>query len=221
MATCANNENARLVDWVHARVDEVAHDVVPSGLQYFQYWDIRRVVHHIVQCLDYTPQTCLYLAANSNRHGGTSVRSYSAVGYNRNPVLSTAARNGRGASRTGTRSGWSLLVYVVLDKRAFSARRLKAFANEVSSIKGLDARVLAIIKFGLEHGAPIRVAPSIFERGTRWFMPSVQQYLSKRDAFVAYAHTVGRVNTQCRGPQSTHRPPEPPLSEASSARAVL
>jgi hypothetical protein len=221
MAACTDTENARLVDWVHARVEEAAHDVVPSGVHYFRYWDIRRVVHRIIQCLDYTPQTCLYLAANSNRHGGTGVRSYSTVGYNRNPVLSTAARNGRGGSRASTRSGWSLLVYVVLDKRTFSARRLRAFADEISSIKGLDARVLAIIKFGLEHGAPIRVSPSIFERGTRWFMPSVQQYLSKRDAFVAYAHTVGRVNTQCRGPQSARRPPGPPLLEASAARAVL
>lgn len=212
MATCTDPPDARLAAWVCERVHAAGGAIVPRGAHFFRYWDIRRVVYRIIQCLDYAPQTCLYLAAINNRCAAT--RSCSTVGYNRNPIAATAARNGRTA-RGAARSGWTLLAYVILDKRAFPPARFKAFAAEITAIKGLDARVEALINFGLAHGLPVRVAPCVLEKGSRWFMPPVQRRLSACAPFVAYARTFSGVRTPRRARQSTPPPPAPPRAAAS------
>ncbi len=173
-------------EWIRDRV-HACNVALPSGPRFFKYWDIRRVVYEITQSVDYTTRACLYLAANSNRQGsGASSRNYSVVGFNRNPVESVAARNSRGG-KSSKRRGWALLVYVELTKYDFSASALKQLSAQLNALKGLEAKVSAIVKFGLTNNAPVRISPCIFETTSRWFMPNVQRSLSSRVDFVDYA----------------------------------
>lgn len=188
--------------WIHFRVGEYVASKVRHRDQFYRRWDIRNLVYNITQLLDYTVQTCLYLAVNNNRRTGGTQRNHSVVGFNRNPVESVAARATRCGAKGPKNGGWTLLVYIVMGKRDFSVADMCEFAGRVSSLKCIESKILEIVKFGIAHSAPVRIDHNIFNPESCWFMPKVQRCISKHKSFIEYTHRLRAVTGRGPTPQS-------------------
>lgn len=198
-----------LLEWTHYRVGEyVAAEILRSG-KFYRRWNIRKLHYNVTQRLDYSPQSCLYLAASSGRGGWTSrgsgsSRAPSVVGFNRNPVDAMVARNARKSGDAAARPVWTLLAYVVVGKRQFGADAMRKLVARVTAIKGVEAKMLELLRFSVRTDSPLRLEASVFDASSRWHMPTVQKYMASHEHFIEYARTL---STPRRALQSGDLPP--------------
>lgn len=172
--------------WISQRVGNYMREILNDPDRYYRRWDIRRVVFDLTQRMDCASHVCMYLAINSGQHINTGTRrTTSVVGLNRNPVSSTQLRNGR-YNRTGGKPspGWRLLVYVVLDKARFSSSELAHEMSRIGAIKGVENKVLRIMRFGIRHSAPTRFDSQMICEKSTCYKPAVQMYISSQSRLV-------------------------------------
>lgn len=204
--------DADLVKWTDVRVGEyVASKILRTG-KFYRRWNIRQILYDITQRMDYSVQTCLYLAVSSGRVGaGASQRAHSDVGFNRNPIESVRLKNARhGPNPPPTRAVWTLLAYAVFGKRQFPAEVTTQLLSRITALKGHEAKVLEILKFAMRNGLIVRIDASVFQRGSRWFMPEVQKHMSTHKQFIEYARAL-ESQEEAETPAAEVSTPRPPL----------
>lgn len=219
-----------LLKWARLRVGGyVTSEILRPG-RFYRRWDIRKLLYNVTQRLDYSTQSCLYLAVSSGRgsvggRSGAASRAPSIVGFNRNPVDATAARNAR---RTGDATNawpvWTLLAYVVIGKRQFERDMLRKLAARVTAIKGIEAKMLELLQFAVRTDSPLRIDACVFDADSRWYMPTIQKYMAGHEHFIAYALSLRErerdANTRPPARQTTETPPRECYAHGQEACAA-
>lgn len=210
--------------WVAGKIGDYMNAILNDRMRYYTRWNIRKILYELTQRLDCADHACMYLSVNSNRHAECGVRrTHSVVGYNRNPVATTNARNNRyNRANDGGKKGWCLLVYVVLAKCNYTAAALARISDHVATIKGIENKILFIVKYGVEHNVPVRIAEQVMRTGARWYMPAVRQYVDAMKTFSPYVvRNRGRESRKTRprssSSVSSHPGAPPPQPLASGA----
>lgn len=168
--------------WIKNRVGNYMANILRDASNYYTRWDIRKVIFDLSQRMDSASHVCLYLSVNSNHPTSSGTRrTNSLVGLNRNPITSTQMRNGR-YNRTSnkTKQGWKLLVYVVLAKKKFTGESLSREMARIGALKGVESKVLHIMRFGVRHKAAVRFDAQMLQEGSKWYKPAVQRYISSQ-----------------------------------------
>lgn len=86
--------------------------------------------------------------------------------------------------------GWCMLCYVILRLDKYTKAFLDEVGEKISKIKGMDNRILALLKFAIEHNEPFRVSKRLFNKNDSWYMRSVQLYLSGNVDFKAHVQSI-------------------------------
>src|SRR3569832_1301957 len=202
-----------LLRWARLRAGSyITNEIFRAG-KFYRRWGIRRLMYNVTQRLDYSPQAWLYLMVNSGRGGAGTARAHATVGVNRNPVVSVGARFAKRGGDADSPPVCTLLVYAVLGKRRFSRESICELVYCINAIKGLEGKVLEILRFAVCTDSPLRIDTSMFNPTSRWFMPLVQQYMTAHVHFIAYARGLARdVGASTPRPARRNTRPESPAA---------